>query len=226
MSSSLQWEEIPASENARACVIFLHGRGTNGEDLMPLAEAFNFPSLQFVFPHAPMHCPDFPGGRMWFGPTSEGTPGIETSRKLLTTFMDDLIVGRVGGSTQNSGIPAEKIFVIGFSQGAVMALDVGLRFPKRLACIAALSGFLAGPETLQDEKSAASLSVPILLLHGTADQVVKVDGSRRAYNTLSDIGYDVQIKEYEMAHQIIPEEIVLLRNEMIKYLGDNHEDIA
>ena len=210
MPASLQWEEIPSSGKAKACAIFLHGRGTNGEDLMPLAEAFDLPALRFIFPHAPFPCPDLPGARMWFGLTSEGMPGIETSRNLLNALINQVI--------QNSKVQAEKVFLLGFSQGAVMALDVGLHFPERLACIAALSGFLALPEGLQ-EKSSASLSVPIFLLHGTEDQVVRAEGSRRAYKLLSSAGYDVQIKEYEMGHQIIGDEIALLRGEMIKHLA-------
>ncbi len=215
MISSLQWEEIPSSGTAKSCAIFLHGRGTDGEDLMPLAEAFNLPELRFVFPHAPFPCPDLPGGRMWFGPASEGTPGISKSQYLLSGLIEKLIQG----DEENPGIKAEKIFLLGFSQGAVMALDVGLRFPERLGGIAALSGFMSAPEVLMEEKSQASLSVPVLLLHGTEDQVVRIEGSRRAYALLSKAGYDVQIKEYRMAHQIIGDEIALLRNEMIKYLS-------
>lgn len=215
MTISLQWEEIPSSGKARACAIFLHGRGTNGEDLMPLAEAFRLPELRFVFPHAPFPCPDLPGGRMWFGPASEGTPGISQSQALLSGLIKSLIQGEEG----NPGINAEKIFLLGFSQGAVMALDVGLRFSERLGGIAALSGFMSAPEVLMQEKSSASLEVPVLLLHGTEDQVVRIEGSRRAYGILSNAGYDVQIKEYRMAHQIITDEIALLRTEMIKRLS-------
>jgi len=214
MSSSLQWEEISSSAKATACAIFLHGRGADGEDLMPLAEAFNLPALRFIFPHAPFDCPDLPGGRMWFGPAADGTPGMGRSQSLLV----DLIKNLIQGNEENPGIKAEKIFLLGFSQGAVMSLDVGLRFPERLGGIAALSGFMSAPEVLLEEKSQASLKVPVILMHGTEDQVVKIEGSRRAYALLSSAGYDVKIKEYRMAHQIVGDEIALLRSEMIKHL--------
>ena len=100
-----------------------------------------------------------------------------------------------------------------------MALDVGLRYPKKIGALIALSGFLAAPDKLHQEKSRASKSVPILLVHGTGDGVVSVEGSREARTLLLEEGYDVTLKEYAMAHQIIPEEITLIREHLKSHLG-------
>lgn len=204
MVSPLRCEVRSSSSQPKGCVISLHGRGTSGEDLMPIADEMDLSKVRWIFPDAPFPCPGIPGGKMWFGTIGEGATGIETSRHLLVDLLDQVI--------QRNQIPAEKIALVGFSQGAVMGLDVGLRFQKKLGAIAALSGFLAFPEKLNSEKSSASEKVPILLVHGTQDEIVTVDGSRKARTTLSNEGYTVKHQEYEMGHQIIQEEIVLIRN--------------
>ncbi len=203
MAAALQWEEIASKNSPKTTVFCIHGRGANGEDLIPLADEIDLPDTRWLFPHAPFPCPGLPGGRMWFGTAAEGLAGIENSRTLLIALIDLVI--------QNGPNPAEKLVLLGFSQGAVMALDAGLRYPKRLGAITALSGFLARPETLHDERSEASKTLPILLVHGTEDEIVTVDGSRKARETLAAEGYEAQLKEYPMGHQIVQEEINLIR---------------
>ena len=91
MDDSLQWEETPSTHKQEACVMAIHGRGTNGEDLMPLADEINLPQCRWIFPHAPYPCPGIPGGKMWFGTMGEGADGIETSRALLNSLLDEII---------------------------------------------------------------------------------------------------------------------------------------
>ncbi len=207
----LEWKELPASDPEQGCVITLHGRGTSGEDLMPIADEINLPHLRFLFPDAPFPFPDLLGGMMWYGGASGNSSGMQTSRKLLFDLLDQII--------NEEHIPPENIALLGFSQGAVMALDVGLRYPKKIGALIALSGFLAAPDKLHQEQSPASKSVPILLVHGTGDGVVSVEGSREARTLLLEEGYDVTLKEYAMAHQIIPEEITLIREHLKSHLG-------
>lgn len=207
----LTWKEFGPSDPPKGCVITLHGRGTSGRDLMPVADAIDLPYLRWVFPDAPFPFPDLLGGMMWYGSTTGNTFEIQTSRKLLFDLLDHLI--------QKDHVPSENIALLGFSQGAVMSLDVGLRYPKRMGALIALSGFLAAPDKLKREKSRASKSIPILLAHGTMDDVVPVNGSRDAQNTLLAEGYSPEFKEYPMGHQIIPEEITLVRHYLKAHLG-------
>lgn len=209
--NELDWKEIPASDVQKGCVITLHGRGTSGEDLIPLVDEINLPHLRWIFPDAPFPFPDILGGMMWFGSTKGNSTGIQDSRKLLFDLLDQVI--------KKDRILPENVALLGFSQGAVMSLDVGLRYPKRIGALIALSGFLATPEKLKQEKSPASKSVPILLAHGTEDEVVSVDGSRKAQQCLIKEGYSAELKEYPMGHQIIPEEIDLIRNHLKNHLG-------
>lgn len=183
-------------------MITLHGRGTTGEDLIPLADEIALPGIRWIFPDAPFPFPDDFGGRMWYTSPPQGQSGILESRRLLFDLLDTLMT--------REGIPSDRIALIGFSQGAVMSLDVGLRYPQPLAAMIALSGYLASPEKLTAEKSPASIKTPILLVHGTMDEVVPVDGSRKAHTVLVKEGYQPRLEEYPMGHQVIPEEIQLI----------------
>ncbi len=202
MPNRLQWHERATSGPLKGCVITLHGRGTTGEDLIPLADEIALPGIRWIFPDAPFPFPDDFDGRMWYSSPPQGQSGILESRRLLFDLLDQLIT--------REGIPSDRIALIGFSQGAVMSLDVGLRYPRQLAAIIPLSGYLAFPETLAAEKSSESVKTPILLVHGTMDEVVPVDGSRKAHTVLVREGYQPRLEEYPMGHQVIPEEIQLI----------------
>lgn len=211
MSDRLEWSERPAASDAAGWVIALHGRGTVGSDLEPLADAVGLENLGWIFPDAPLPFPGGFGGRMWYESGDEQEVHIRRSRLLLFGLLDDLI------STRR--IEAQKIILMGFSQGAVMSLEAGLRYPRRLAAILALSGYLFRPQALEKERSSDSARIPILLVHGKLDDVVPVDGSRDAQATLRGLGYEVRLQEYLMGHQVIPEEIDLIRAQLTENLG-------
>jgi len=204
MPNRLEWRERAPTGPLKGCVITLHGRGTTGEDLMPLADEMRLPGLRWIFPDAPFPFPDGFGGRMWYTSPPQAQSGILESRRLLFDLLGQLIA--------RDGIPSGRIVLMGFSQGAVMSLDVGLRYPARLAAVVALSGYLASPEALAAEKSSASLQTPVLLAHGTMDEVVSVDGSRKARALLAKEGYQARLEEYPTGHQVIPEEMKLVRD--------------
>jgi len=210
MPSHIFRNEIPSDQEMEGCVVCLHGRGTTGKDLMPIAEEIAIPSLRWIFPDAPLPFPDGFEGRMWYASPPDQDAGIRESRILLTELLNQLIV--------EDSIPSRQIVLMGFSQGAVMSLDVGIRFPIPLAGLVALSGFLYSPEAVPEEKSPASTGTPILLVHGIADPVVSVEGSRQALTTLRKEGYRVDLQEYPMGHEVIPEEILLIRNHLSQFL--------
>lgn len=210
MPNRLQWNEVKASGPLQGCVVTLHGRGTTGSDLMPLADEIALPGLRWIFPDAPFPFPGDFGGQMWYASPPMTGGGILESRRLLFELLDDL--------TLKEKIPSERTVLMGFSQGAVMSLDVGLRYANRLAAIIALSGYLASPERLAAEKSPASQETPILIIHGTMDEVLPVEGSRRAHAALSQEGFRSSFKEYPMGHQVIPEEMGFIRDYLLKTL--------
>jgi phospholipase/carboxylesterase len=188
---------------ALGCVVTLHGRGVTGEDLVPLAEELKLQSLRFIFPNAPFDFMGFSNGRAWYESPPRSHEGLTESRRLLFRLLEDL---------EKEGVDPGRIVLMGFSQGAVMSLDVGIRYPQRLAGIIALSGYLYSADSIGTEKSPASSGLPILLAHGTDDDVLPFSLSRQADKALKAHGFRTKLLEYPMGHQVIPEELEEVRS--------------
>lgn len=184
------------------CIVALHGRGVRGEDLAPLAEAIALEGIRWIFPDGPMELPGFAGGRAWYEIPPRHLQGLSDSRKLLFELIERL---------EQQETPSRRIALMGFSQGAVMSLDVGVRYPRRIAGIVAMSGYLAYPETLAAEKSPASAGLPVLLTHGKNDEVLPVEWAREAQAVLRGEGFSVRLHEYLMGHEVVPEALAEVR---------------
>ena len=158
----------PASGQApKQLVVLLHGLGADGNDLISLAPylAQVLPEAAFVSPNAPFPCDMAPFGRQWFS-LQERTPeamlgGIRMSAPILEGFLD--------AELETAGLTAERLALVGFSQGTMMALHVGLRREVALGAIVGFSGALLAPELLPAEIRSRP---PVLLVHGAADEVV------------------------------------------------------
>lgn len=164
-------------------VILLHGVGANGEDLLGLAETWqkDFPATAFISPDAPEAYDMAPFGRQWFSlqdwSQEKIAGGIKKTAPILTAYIDGLL--------KEFSLPASKTVLLGFSQGTMMSLYAGLRYPQKLAGILGYSGALFGGETLKDEMTAHP---PICLIHGTEDNVVPVEASTMAASVLQAAG--------------------------------------
>ena len=177
----------PTSGKADALVVLLHGYGANGEDLYDIAESWApfLPDVAFVSPHAPDACPMAPGGRQWFPLTmrndTERWAGVVAAGPALDRFLD--------AELDRWGVSADRLVLVGFSQGTMMALHVGLRRATAPALIVGYSGYLAGADHL-DEITAKP---KVLLVHGTLDQVLPVDSSKTAAAVLTAAGLPVSL---------------------------------
>jgi phospholipase/carboxylesterase len=193
---------IPSNRSdteALPMVILIHGRGADMNDLADLAPMLAAAGgCRFVFPNAPKPFEPYPGmamGWTWF----EGWPpqheSVVESRGEMLRFFEEI--------TEKYPTPDGKLIIGGFSQGALMSLDSGLRTDRKLAGIICMSGGLYEVD-LPDLRTRAGL--PVLMAHGTADDVVPVTYARRARRLLEDAGLDVEYHEYEMGHQVAMEE--------------------
>jgi phospholipase/carboxylesterase len=120
---------------------------------------------------------------------------------------------------QMRGIQANRIIVAGFSQGAAMALHVGLTHPETLAGIIALSGYLLQPEKLEAARAKANQHAPIFMAHGVEDSVVPFGLGEQAARTLSTWGHEVAWHAYPMAHHVCPDEIRAIGCWIVERLG-------
>jgi phospholipase/carboxylesterase len=169
---------------ARKLVVFLHGYGADGNDLIDLGRMFApiLPDTAFASPHAPDPCDQAPMGRQWFplalGDLHAYWRGVEHAAPKLQAFLDaELARLRLGD---------RDLALVGFSQGTMMALHVGLRRPAPIAGIVGYSGHLAGPEHLADQ---GIHKVPILLVHGAADPLIPVVALHAAVQSLGAAGF-------------------------------------
>ncbi len=174
----------PLAEGAaRGLVVLLHGYGSSGRALIGLAEQVRplLPDVAFVAPHGPLEAPY--GGRCWFAVTrqdmGDAWRGAVGARPLLDFFLDN--------ERDRLGLADGRIALVGFSQGAVMALHVGLRRPAAPGAIVGYSGFLAGAEYL-DEITARP---PVTLVHGDEDRVIPPRALPKAAAALRAAGVPV-----------------------------------
>jgi phospholipase/carboxylesterase len=178
----------PRQGPARQLVVFLHGLGADGHDLIDLSEALApaLPNAAFHSPHAPFPYDMAAFGRQWFS-LREWTPaalanGADHAASRLHGYLDSLQL--------EYGLTARDIALVGFSQGGMMALHVGLRRPSPPAAIVGFSCALIAPERLAAEITGRP---PVLLVHGGDDQVVPAVMMQRAHLALESAGVPVEI---------------------------------
>ena len=181
---------LPARSGvARQLVVFLHGYGADAADLIGLAEplAPHLPETLFLAPDAPEPCRNNPMGRQWFPvPWLDGSTQADAEAGLIAAHAD--LNAWLDAMLAREGLAPAQVVLFGFSQGTMMALDVGLRRADALAGIVGFSGRLLRPEGLQADIASRP---PVLLVHGDADQVVPFDDMGRAGRALDAAGVPV-----------------------------------
>jgi phospholipase/carboxylesterase len=176
----------PKSGRARNLVVFLHGYGADGNDLIELGRQWRafLPDAAFVAPHAPERCALAPTGRQWFGLTmrdpTERWVGVVKARPVVDAFLD--------AELAKHGLDESALALVGFSQGTMMALHVGLRRRKAPACILGYSGALVGPEHLAEATARRVDGGPprILLVHGDQDDLIPADSMFQSADALAE----------------------------------------
>lgn len=192
------------SGQPKSLVVFLHGYGSDGADLLGLAEQLgsHLPDTSFVAPDAPERVPGAPSGYQWFSiPRFDGT-SEETMRAGLAKSTEDLTEFLTQRATYEK-VPPQNVALLGFSQGAMMAMHVAPRLNTQIAAVIAISGRLVEPERLEAE---ATSKPPILLVHGTEDEVVPFGNMAFAGNELTRAGFNVYAHVMEgTGHSIAPD---------------------
>jgi phospholipase/carboxylesterase len=179
----------PRSGTAQQLVVFLHGYGADGNDLIDIGRAWQdyLPRAAFVSPHAPEPCAQAPVGRQWFSLTfrdpNERWIGVNKAAPVLQRFLDAEL-GR-------HKLPPAALALVGFSQGTMMALHVGLRRAVAPAAIVGYSGLLVlPPDSVATEAFAAEITSrpPVLLIHGDSDELIPPQALFQATQGLAALG--------------------------------------
>lgn len=206
---------IPRDKKVTSLVIFLHGFGADGQDLISLAPYFapHLPNTAFFAPDGPETCEISPFGRQWFSlarydseylrrqNATQATafesmlPGAQDAAPILQAYIDDLCA--------KYETPANKVALVGFSQGTMMALHVGLRQRKPLAAIVGFSGALVGASRLPEEKTS---DCPVLLVHGEEDDMLPVHAVDLAKEGLQTAGIEPEVIKRPGLPHVIDEE--------------------
>ena len=172
---------------ALGLVVFLHGYGADGKDLLGLADPMSphLPGVAYVAPDAPERCAGGGFGYQWFPiPWLDGSPqaaadaGLASASEDLDGFLDRMLA--------EEGLSPDRLVLVGFSQGAMMAMHVAPRREKEVAGVVAISGRLLRPEVLVDE---AKVKPPVLLIHGDQDPVVPFSDMSKAGDALTKAGF-------------------------------------
>ena len=193
---------IPAADKtSRRLMIMLHGLGDSIEGYRWWPEAMGLPWLNHLLVNAP---DEYYGGYSWFDYPDEITPGVLRSRKLLFQLLDEL---------RAKGFPAEQVTLGGFSQGGLMTVDVGLRYPHRFAGLIGISGWVFELEKTVKELSPIARQQRLLLTHGTDDPMIPIEKVRLQVPPLKAAGLNLEWREFSKVHTIQGEtEMAVIRN--------------
>jgi len=195
-------------------VLVMHGRGADANDLADVAPALDPPGgARFVFPNAPKPFEAYPGmtfGYTWFDGWPPRGQSLQESRALVLELLDELVA--------RYPTPPGKLIVSGFSQGGLMAIDAGYRTRQPLAGIVVMSGAIAEADA---PDFAAKKDVPVLIVHGTGDDMIPVLAARRARRLLEQHGIEPEYHEFAMGHHVTPESLEVVRNFMAARLLSN-----
>ena len=182
----------PPSGQAKRLVVFLHGYGADGKDLIDIGKAWQalLPDTAFVSPHAPERCSQAPTGRQWFPLFSraqnERWDGVNKAGPILDQFLDAELARRK--------LPPTALALVGFSQGTMMALHVGLRRAVPPAAIVGYSGIFVLPDKAKAEAVAGEIKSkpPVLLIHGDQDDLIPVQALMQGSQDLASLGVPVE----------------------------------
>jgi phospholipase/carboxylesterase len=198
----LETEFVPATDaGSRRLLIMLHGLGDSIAGYRWLPEAMRLPWMNYLLVNAP---DEYFGGYSWYDFVGNISPGVKRSRELLFGLLDE---------QRANGFPTGQTTFGGFSQGCLMAIEIGLRYPHRFAGIVGISGYVCNPETLVKELSPVAFQQRLLITHGTHDPMIPFAAVREQVNLLTAAGLNIAFHEFLKAHTIAgDEELDLIRD--------------
>lgn len=189
--------------SSRRLMVVLHGLGDSPAGYRWMPEAMRLPWLNYLLVQAP----DFYyGGYSWYDFNTDPAPGILRSRQLLFELLDD---------QRQQGYETSQTILSGFSQGCLMTVDTGLRYPHRFAGLIGISGYIHEPLTLLKELSPVARQQRLLITHGLYDPLISFDQVKKQFQLLKAEELHIEWREFAKEHTIAGEEEISVIREFI-----------
>jgi len=192
-------------------IIWMHGLGASANDFVDMPRYIRRPSTRWIFPNAPVRPVTLNNGsrhRSWFDIRYLGGEESSGDREcpIEAKESDEIIRGLIEDEHLR-GIPYDRIVLVGFSQGGAMSLYTGCRYPHQLAGMVCMSGYLLFNETHMEEAHEENRQSPILVCHGSRDDMVPFSSGEKSVEFLRNNGWPVDFETYPMFHEVCLEEI-------------------
>jgi phospholipase/carboxylesterase len=185
---------------ASGAMIMLHGRGANATDIIGLAQALKRPDLAYFAPDAVENA-WYP--RPFMTPAAGNEPHLSSAKAVVARLIAEIGL---------AGIPPEKIAILGFSQGACLALEFAARNPRRYGAVLALSGGLIGERVAPEAYSGSLGGTPVFVGCSDVDPFIPLPRVQESAVVMAHLGADVTERIYpQAAHTIVPDELANVR---------------
>jgi predicted esterase len=197
----LESEFFPAAKKSSRLMIVLHGLGDSSAGFRWLPAALNLPWMNYLLVNAP---DSYYGGYSWYDYANDPKPGVLRSRKLIFELLD---------AQRAKGFPTGQTILFGFSQGCLMTIDAGLRYPHLFAGLVGISGYVHEPEQVIRDLTPLARQQRVLVTHGTQDPVIPFAKAREQFQQLKAGGVNLEWHEFVKAHTIAGEaELSVIRD--------------
>lgn len=200
---------IPAVEpDSKHLMLVLHGLGDSAEGYRMFVDMLDIPNLNYLLVNAPDH---YFGGFSWYEYEGSEKPGIERSQKMLAELLDH---------RREQGYAPENTFMFGFSQGCLMTLETGTKYPHKLAGCIGVSGYSHDPDGLLANLSPVAKEQEFLITHGTHDPVVPFERTEQQVQRFRKAGLKIDWHTFPKVHTIMGEELRLIRDFVTKRMSE------
>jgi len=190
--------------DSRRLLVVLHGLGDSMDGYRWMPGELGLPWLNYLLVNAP---DDYFGGYSWYDIYGDAAPGVARSRRLLTKLLDNL---------PPQGFECAQIALFGFSQGCLIGLETGLRYPRRLAGLIGVSGYIQDVAALLQELSPVAREQRILMTHGRQDPLIPIEPVRKQAELLRQAGLNLTWREFDKPHTIAGEEELAVIREFLE----------
>ena len=192
-NKELEFETLGDLSSAKSCLVFIHGWKGNKNSFKPFAKSFNVKDSIWYLPQAPYMVDDNPENFSWTYEISKGKYEREEPIKLLLDFFKNKILSQFN---------SKDVFLLGFSQGALVCFEMIKIFDKPLGGIFPIGGFMGGNKKDIRRIHPSQLDTPIIIGHGKQDEVISIEESKLAYELLSKESQNILFEPYQGGHKI------------------------